>query len=72
MKLVTHSVFAKRYFEQGSRPTKEQCIQHILDGTWEGRIAGSDVWIDENHFLSSVNHQPTATVRKASGMTLLT
>lgn len=74
MTLVKWTIFARRHFQKGSRPSKRECIQFITEGTWEGRIAGDQVWIDEDHFLSAIVHRkPDARspVQKTSGLFLL-
>ena len=70
MNLVKWKTFTQRHWQLGSRPSKQQCVEFILEGTWEGRIAGDMVWVDENHFLSSIIHKPP-TVQKPSGIALL-
>lgn len=74
MTLVKWKTFTRRHWQLGSRPSKRECIQFITEGTWEGRIAGDQVWIDEDHFLSAIVHRKPQTesrAQKTSGLFLL-
>lgn len=74
MKLVKWNTFTRRHWQQGSRPSKRECMDLILEGVWEGRIAGDHVWVDEDHFLSAIAHhkpQAQSSASKTSGLFLL-
>lgn len=74
MTLVKWKTFTQRHWQPGSRPSKRECIDLIVEGVWEGRIAGDHVWIDEDHFLAAIVHrkpQAESTAQRASGLFLL-
>ena len=51
MQLITHTQFARRYFAEGSRPSKAAFREWVETGELHGRVIGNSVFIDENRFI---------------------
>ena len=68
--LILGSKFLKKHFQAGSRMTKRELAQKILDGTipgWvEGETENGTPWVDEESWLNSWGPLAPSTGQKTS------
>lgn len=58
MKLIAAPAFAKRYFDQCTRPSKTQVTDWLWKGAVPGVIIDGEPYVDEDAFLAGKSGQP--------------
>ena len=71
MKLMKGSKFTKEWFEEGSRPTKQQLVEWIANEDIPGRLIGGEPYVDTRRFISQPQAGPYVGPKKTTVMDLL-
>ena len=58
MKLLKGSRFTKEFFDDGSRPTKQQLLEWIANEDIPGMVIGGEPFVDTNRFIAQPQSGP--------------